>query len=158
MTETAPPNSPRSAFVSVIAWLGIISGASGALVFLALLVLNPAMSSTVGFLSAVAGLVTSYGLWKRREWARQGFILVLAYSSVMGLWEALRFRVPRISELEAAAGQQLAVSQAQVDALASTLRLFALVLSTLVALFNVLIIIKLRTKRVRDEFTSGPTA
>ncbi|HTR20390.1 MAG TPA: hypothetical protein VMH88_05980 [Gemmatimonadales bacterium] len=158
MTETAPPNSPRSAFVSVIAWLGIISGASGALVFLALLVLNPAMSSTVGFLSAVAGLVTSYGLWKRREWARQGFILVLAYSSVMGLWEALRFRVPRISELEAAAGQQLAVSQAQVDALASTLRAFALVLSTLVALFNVLIIIKLRTKRVRDEFTSGPTA
>ena len=158
MTESAPPNSPRSAFVSVIAWLGIISGASGALVFLALLVLNPAMSSTVGFLSAVAGLVTSYGLWKRREWARQGFILVLAYSSVMGLWEALRFRVPRISELEAAAGQQLAVSQAQVDALASTLRAFALVLSTLVALFNVLIIIKLRTKRVRDEFTSGPTA
>lgn len=158
MTEAAPPNSPRSAFVSVIAWLGIISGASGALVFLALLVLNPAMSSTVGFLSAVAGLVTSYGLWKRREWARQGFILVLAYSSVMGLWEALRFRVPRISELEAAAGQQLAVSQAQVDALASTLRAFALVLSTLVALFNVLIIIKLRTKRVRDEFTSGPTA
>ena len=158
MTETAPQTSPRSAFVSVIAWLGIISGASGALVFLALLVLNPAMSSTVGFLSAVAGLVTSYGLWKRREWARQGFILVLAYSSVMGLWEALRFRVPRISELEAAAGQQLAVSQAQVDALASTLRAFALVLSTLVALFNVLIIIKLRTKRVRDEFTSGPTA
>jgi len=158
VTETAPPTSPRSAFVSVIAWLGIISGASGALVFLALLVLNPAMSSTVGFLSAVAGLVTSYGLWKRREWARQGFILVLAYSSVMGLWEALRFRVPRISELEAAAGQQLAVSQAQVDALASTLRAFALVLSTLVALFNVLIIIKLRTKRVRDEFTSGPTA
>jgi len=158
VTESAPPNSPRSAFVSVIAWLGIISGASGALVFLALLVLNPAMSSTVGFLSAVAGLVTSYGLWKRREWARQGFILVLAYSSVMGLWEALRFRVPRISELEAAAGQQLAVSQAQVDALASTLRAFALVLSTLVALFNVLIIIKLRTKRVRDEFTSGPTA
>jgi len=97
-------------------------------------------------------------LWKRREWARQCFILVLAYSSVMGLWEALRFRVPRISELEAAAGQQLAVSQAQVDALASTLRAFALVLSTLVALFNVLIIIKLRTKRVRDEFTSGPTA
>ena len=152
MSEPALAGPPRSAFVSVIAWLGILSGGSGVLACGIFIAIQPSFQFVVGLLSALAGLATAIGMWNRREWARQGFILVLAYSSVMGLIATVRFRAPQLSTMVPAGGQPPAITQAQVDALTSTMRVGLLIVTGVVTLINVLIILKLRTQRIREEF------
>ena len=157
MSEPAPRRPLRSTFVSVIAWLGILSGGSGVLVFGIFLVVQPGFQTCLGLLGAMAGLATSIGLWKRREWARKGFMAVLAYSSLVSLVSAVRFRVPQLASVDPGAAAATGISQAQVDALASVVHTGLLIVTGVVTLFNVLIILKLRTPRVREEFGAAPS-
>ena len=158
MSEPAARRPRRSTFVSVIAWLGIVSGGSGVLVFAIVLVVEPGFQTALGLLGSIAGLATSIGLWKRLEWARQGFMAVLAYSSLVSLVSAVRFRVPQLASVDPGAAAATGISQAQVDALASVVHTGLLIVTGVVTLFNVLIILKLRTPRVREEFGAAPSA
>jgi len=152
MSEPALRRPHRSAFVSLIAWLGILSGGSGVLAFGIFMVVQPSFQFVLGLLGAIAGLATAIGMWKRREWARQGFIVVLAYSSVMGLISAVRFRALQLSTVVPAGAEPTGMTQAQLDALTTTMRTGLLIVTGVVTLINVLIILKLRTQRVREEF------
>jgi hypothetical protein len=154
MTSAMPPHVTRSSFVSLMAWLGIISGALTAVGTCFAVVTHPTLPMLVGFLSGVATLATSLGLRQRKEWARIGFIGVIAYSTLMGFVGAARIRMPELSQFGATGG----IGQEQVDALMPTLRATALVGAIVVALFNVLIILKLSSRTVREEFGAEPEA
>jgi hypothetical protein len=153
MSGTAQSLKRRSAFISIMAWLGILSGGFGVLAFVVFLVVQPAFTSAVGFLSSGAALVTALGLRARREWARQGFIAFLAYSSLMAIVGALRWHVPQLTDFKVPPGTAApAITQAQLDALAASARGPLLVMAGIGTVINLLIILKLRSRRVREEF------
>jgi len=154
MTPTLPPHVTRSSFVSFMAWLGIISGALTALGTCFAVVTHPSVPMLIGFLSGVATLATSLGLRQRKEWGRLGFIGVISYSTLMGFVGAARIRMPELSQFGATGG----IGQEQVDALMPMLRATALVGAVVVALFNALIILKLSSRAVREEFGAEPEA
>ncbi len=154
MTPAMPPHVKRSSFISVMAWLGIVSGALTALGTCFAVVTHPTFAMLIGFLSGVATLATSLGLRLRKEWARLGFIFVLAYSTLMGFVGAARIRMPDLSQFGAAGG----IGQEQADAFTPTLRATALAGAVVVALLNVLILLKLTSRPVREEFGAEPEA
>ncbi len=156
MSGPALPHRPRSAFVSFIAVLGILSGGSGVLVFALFAVMHPSLQNLVGLVSCIAALATAIGLWRRREWARQGFIWVLAYSTVMGFVGVLRS--PRAAEIFEASRVHADLSQAELNFMTNSMRIVALVMSSIVALINLLIILKLRSRKVRREFDDESAA
>ena len=151
MSEAVPPRLPRSDFVSIIAWLGIISAASGIVLALVVLPWQPDLRWSIGVLSAVVAATTSLSLRKRREWARQGFMGFLAYSSLMGIVGGLRWWVPHITATIPPAGAAPAMTQAQLDALTISMRTPLLVVAGIGAAINLLIILKLRSRLVREE-------
>jgi hypothetical protein len=156
-TETA--RAPRSTFISGMAWFGIVSGALATLGFCSFLLSQPGIAAVVGFLSGAATLATSVGLRKRREWARLGFIGILGYSIAMSFVGVWSLRMPNLSEMAAAGGAPPpGISQEQLDALASAMRPAALVGALVVGFINALIIAKLCTRRVREEFGAASAA
>jgi len=156
---TGTARAPRSTFISGMAWLGIVSGALTTLGSCPFLLSRPSIAAVVGFLSGAATLATSIGLKQRREWARLGFIGILGYSIAMGFGGAWRLRMPSLSEIAAAGGAPPpGISQEQLDALASSMRPAVLVGALLVGLINALIIARLCTRRVREEFGAESAA
>ena len=155
----APTRAPRSGFVSVVAWLGILSGAFGTIGSASLLLWHPGLRILVALLSSLAMLITSLGLRRRREWARQGFIVVMCYSAVLGIVGALRYRPPRLSDFTAS-GATLppGVTQAQLDAMFSDARSVMLVMAAGMALIDALLVLKPRSRRVREEFDAESAA
>jgi hypothetical protein len=150
---TEPPRPPRSTFVSVIAWMGIVSGALGTLGSCLAVLFGPTLHAVIGLLSSAAMLVASLGLRKRREWARIGFMAVLAYSAVVSIVGAVTARAPRLADFGMLVGAlPVNVTQAQLDEIAATIRTGTIAISLCIVLFNVLIILKLRSRAVRAEF------
>ena len=160
MSAPEPARGPRSTFVSVVAWMGIVSGAVGALVFCLVVIFAPSFQNILGLLSSTAMLVASVGLWRRRDRARQAFMALLGYSAVMGIVGALRMRVPTVSDITATAGAlPPGVSPGDIADLGSMVRTAALAITLVIAAVNVLVILKLRSPRVRAEFApaeAGP--
>jgi hypothetical protein len=160
MPATGPPQPPRSTFVTVVAWFGMVSGAFSALVCLVLLPVHPALSTLVGLLSGGATFVCAAGLRRRREWARRGFIAVLGYSAVMSVLGALRVRAPRLADFTAlGAAPPPGFTQAQLDAIGSLIRTATIAIALVIVVVNGLVVLKFRSRRVRSEFddaASGP--
>lgn len=74
------PNPPQSRFVTVVSWLGIVSGA--VVTFSAassMLFLHASVGVGAALVGGVLAMVAGAGLNQREEWARQGFIFVQAY-------------------------------------------------------------------------------
>lgn len=65
---TFPP--PRSTTVSVVAWMGIMSGLGGTVGGLIMISAMPTVRGAGVLAGSVAGLVVSLGLSRRRNWAR----------------------------------------------------------------------------------------
>lgn len=123
----------QSVFVTVIAWLGIISGILATLGGLMMLAVTPGMRPVVTLAGGVMALAAAIGLRRRRNWARLGFIAVLALSVVNGLINA--FRVSGVPDINAA-----------------EVRNYYLAWVLGFGVINGLIIAKLCTARVRAEF------
>jgi uncharacterized membrane protein HdeD (DUF308 family) len=74
------PHRPRSTLVTVIAWLGILSGigtvSSGALMLAAV----PGLRGFGWLTGGVLALITALGLRRRREWARRSYIGVQLFN------------------------------------------------------------------------------
>jgi len=153
MPATERPQPPRSTFVTVVAWFGMVSGAFSALACLLLLLVHPALSTLVGLLSGTATFVCAAGVRRRREWARRGFIAVLGYSAVVSVVGALRVRAPRLADF-AALGVTLppGFTQAQFDAIGSLIRTATIAIALVIVAVNGLIILKFCSRRVRSEF------
>ena len=156
MPERALLHRPRSRFVSFIAVLGILSGGFGVLAFGRLVLLHPALSNVAGLVGALAATAAAVGLWKRQDWARQGFIWVLAYCTIMGSVRVLR--VPRPALIVAEGGASSQLSQGQLDLGAITVWIITFTTVGIVALINLLIIVKLRSEKVRREFNAESAA
>ncbi len=74
------PGPPRSWFVTVIAWLGLISGVGATFSGITAIALDRVTLRAVATLAGGAlAMVAGAGLNQREEWARQGFIFVQAY-------------------------------------------------------------------------------
>lgn len=105
----------------------------------------------LSLLSSALFSLVSWGLLKRYEWGRLGFIWFLACSAVAGLAGA--FALARA--LPGAIGAE-AADLAQADPLLlqiqSATAMVLLVAAALVAALHAAIIWKLRSKAVRDEF------
>jgi hypothetical protein len=152
------PGVRRSRFVSIVAWLGILSGALGTFGAIWFVVDQPGVRAVVFLLSCAGALVSALGLRARKEWARQGFILVLAYVAVMGVIGALTVRAPRLSDFPG--NPELPapnVTQAQLDAMWSSGRTSMVGMAVFGAVLDGLIILAFCSKRIRREF-SGESA
>ena len=156
MPEPALVYPPRSRFVSFIAVLGILSGGSGVLAFGRLVLLHSALRNVAGLVGAPAALATAVGLWKRRDWARQGFIWVLACSTIMGSVRVLRLLRPAASL--AAGGARPHLSQGQLDLGTITVWIITFAAVGTGFLINLLIILGLRSAKVRREFDGESAA
>lgn len=138
------PKVRRSRFVTVIAWVGIVSGVLGSVAGCVFVLAAPSASSVLILASSVASLATSLGLRERREWARKGLIAVLAYTTAMSLIGALGARLP-----DTLTGQ---LPPEELEGLNATMRATMLVSALVMGAINGLIIAKLCTRRVRAEF------
>ncbi len=125
MQSLLQPPPPKSKFVTVVAWLGILSGASVTFSAVAGMAFErPSPGLVAALVGGVSAMVAGVGLNQREEWARQGFMFVLVYGMVGAL----------------------------VDFAVGPLRIGRL-LGLLVALaLNLWIIAKLRSPAVRAEF------
>ena len=138
MSGATPVERPRSGFVSVAAWLGIISAASCIVLAVIALPWQRALRYDIGLLCAVAAATLSLGVRKRREWARQGFVAFLAFSTLMGIAGAARWRAAQ-----------------STNPPADSMRMPLLVVAGLGLVINLIIILKLRSRRVREEFDAA---
>ena len=155
MPEPALVYRPRSRFVSFIAVLGILSGGSGVLAFGKFVLLHPTLRNIAGLVGALAALVTAVGLWNRRDWARQGFIWVMACSTIMGSVRVLR-HLPGV--FLAAGGAKPQLSQDQLDLGTITVWIITFAAVGTGILINLLIIVGLRSEKVRREFDAESAA
>jgi len=146
MTAAEPLQRPRSTFISVLAWFGIIGGAFGTLVGLGILAFSPTLTALWILLGAVAGLICSLGLRQRRNWARLSFIGVQVYGILNVVVTAVRGPVP------AGALRDAGVSAAQAREVMSMMRGAALAGYAVYVLINLLIIAKLCSRQIREEF------
>lgn len=119
-------SAPRSRFVTVVAWLGIVSGAS--VTFSAVTGIALGNHVTLRLLAALAGgilaMIAGAGLNQREEWARQGFMFVQAYGMVGTL----------------------------INFVTGPMHIGALVALVIVLAINGWILAKLRSPEVRAEF------
>lgn len=141
---TRPRLAARSTTVTVIAWIGILSGVWGCVMAVSLVVMSPSVAALLWLATSAAGLVTSLGLRERREWARRGLIAVLGYTTVMSFVGILRVELPA-----SIAGQ---VDQATLEEAAAAARGALFAGAVVLSLINGVIIAKLCTARVRAEF------
>jgi hypothetical protein len=85
------PSPLQSRFVTVVSWLGILSGAGITFAAVTTIALDHA---GIGLLAALAGgvmaMIAGAGLNQREEWARQGFIFVQAYGILAALIDVVR--------------------------------------------------------------------
>ncbi len=136
----------RSRVVTIIAWIGIVSGVLGTIASGMVALSAPDLATILWLASAVAGLVTSIGLLVRREWARRGLIAVLGYTVAMGFLQVII--VPLPAQL---AGQ---VPDDVLQEARAGVRAAMLASALVFGAINGLIIAKLCTRRVREEFDS----
>jgi len=138
----APQAATRSRLVSGIAGVGMLGGAVLLLWFEGQVLTDPSVHSALGLLGALGMLLTSLGLKERRERARQAFIAVLAYWTLLSIVTAARKIVPGLSS----------------NATPPEARRLWLEWSAVLVVVEALVILKLRTRRLRQEFDDESTA
>ena len=149
----------RSRFVSVVAWLGILSGACGVFGCLMITFVAPSLRAFVGLLSAGGTLIAALGLRARREWGRQGSMVLLSYSAAMGLYAAIRaprLTTAQLTTLHVANGQ--AITAAQLHAAAPALHAAGIASALVAAVIIAVVVVKLSSEHVRQEFDSASSA
>ena len=147
----------RSAFVSVVAWLAIVSGMMTTL-YSALGTIAGARPMLLGSLvGGLAAIVTGVGLRRRREWARRAFLVVLAYASLSSFAAVplVRYRLER----QLASGPRGAppppITHEQVNQVAANLASIQLFWAVAFTLVGGLFFWRLCTRAVREEFDAG---
>ncbi len=149
LIESGSRHAGRSRIVTLLAWSGILGGASTLLVGALSL---PAQLNPRGMLLPLAGaaaLANGIGLRGRREWARRGMVVVIAYSIAAGLYGAFA-PAPRVPNLPP--GEPGRRAQDQVDAAWREIRTTRLVSAVVWGGINGLLIALLLSARVRAEF------
>ncbi|MEO8366250.1 MAG: hypothetical protein ABI538_08590 [Pseudoxanthomonas sp.] len=176
--------TPRSEFVTVMAWislaLGLAGVASGIVQGLMLLamptdrmvqellgVIAPGVElpsalrwtfahlGLLNFLSLLSSALfaaVSYGLLKRLEWGRMGFVLFLAASALAGLLGAFAL-VHVLSLASGMASADIAEIDPTFEQLQSAMKVVMVVAAILVAILHGAIIWKLYRAEIRAEFT-----
>jgi hypothetical protein len=142
----------------VIAWLGILSGAVGIFGFLVIALVSPSLRVVVGLASTIGALVAALGLRARREWGRQGSIVLLCYSAAMGVYGAVRMPPATPAALTNYQGAHAAITAAQLHAVNSVAHTAAIVPAIFMAVIIALIALKLSSEGVRQEFNSASSA
>jgi hypothetical protein len=140
-------------FVSVVAWLTLISGCVSLLGAVLTIPAAPSIPAFGALLGGTAALATGVGLRRRRSWARRATMVVLAYAAVAGFVQAGR--------LPDQLGQQYTTTVTVRSGGApptdmyfdgSRIRNAALLGAAVYALFSVLIILRFRSATIRAEF------
>lgn len=140
--------APRSTFVTVIAWFGIVSGCMATLGGVVLMAAGPAGIRSGGILaSGVMGLAAALGLRRRRHWARLSFIGVQALTIAQSLITVVSSQSRMMEQLIASG-----LPAEEARSLAATARNTSLVFALVFAVINGLIIAKLCSPEVRQEF------
>ena len=181
MTDSTPRQCPTSAFVTALAWtslaLGVLGTASGLLQAVSLPLVQPetflqgfaqngpalpsALTWTFAHLQAINGVSTalsalfawtSWGLLRRREWARRAFIAFLALGALGGF-----IGVAMVQNL---LGWMAELGAFEADpalaGIAMAMRIAAIGAALLIALLHAAIAWKLCTRAVRAEFARTP--
>ena len=106
----------------------------------------------LSLLSSALFAVVSYGLLKRYEWGRVGFVLLLAASALLGLLGA-GFFVHFLSSASDMAGADIAEIDPAFQSLQSAMKTAMVVAAMLVAILHGAIIWTLYRPGIRAEFT-----
>lgn len=112
---------------------------------------NLALLNFVSLLSSAAFTVVSYGLLKRHEWGRVGFVALLAISALAGFVAAFAF-AHLLSSLNLMAGNDMMAMDPVLQGLQSAMRTAMYVGAALIAMLHGAIIWKLYTPAIRAEF------
>lgn len=113
---------------------------------------NLGLLNFLSLLSSALFAVVSYGLLKRFEWGRKGFVLFLAASALFGLLGAAVF-VHFLSLTSGMAGADIAEIDPAFQSLQSAMQAAVVVATSLVAVLHGAIIWKLYRPSIRAEFT-----
>ncbi len=181
MNRPNPPPQALSSFVTVMACLsialGVLGVVSGVIQGAMLLSLDPgalmrqqfaALGATLppqllwlfdhlgllnllSLLSSVFVTVVSWGLLKRQEWGRLGFIACLLLGAVAGFFFAAWFG-QAMTCVNAQAGADLAATDPTLQAMQSAMKAVMVVSAVLIAAVHAGIIWKLCTPAIRAEF------
>ena len=106
----------------------------------------------LSLLSSALFAAVSYGLLKRFEWGRVGFVLLLAASALAGIVGAAAF-VHVLSLASAMAGPDIAGIDPAFQGLQSAMKVAMFVAALLIAILHGAIIWKLYRPGIRAEFT-----
>ncbi len=181
MNRPNPPPQALSSFVTVMACLsialGVLGVVSGVIQGAVLLSVHPgdlmrqqfaAMGATLppqllwmldhlgllNFLSLLSSAfvtVVSWGLLKRQEWGRLGFIACLLLGAVAGFFFAAWF-AQAMAWVNAQAGADLVATDPMLQAMQSAMKAVMVVSAVLIAAVHAGIVWKLCTPAIRAEF------
>jgi len=181
MNRPNPPPQALSSFVTVMACLsialGVLGVVSGVIQGAMLLSLDPGalmrqqfaalgaalppqllwlfdhlgLLNLLSLLSSVFVTVVSWGLLKRQEWGRLGFIACLLLGAVAGFFFAAWFG-QAMTWVNAQAGADLAAIDPMLQAMQSAMKAVMVVSAVLIAAVHAGIIWKLCTPAIRAEF------
>lgn len=182
MNRPPPLPTPASTFVTVMAYislalgaLGVVSGALQAVMLVLVppgelmrgqfaagsMALPPAMSQVfdhlgllnlLSLLFSAAFTVASWGLLKRREWGRLGFIAGLVLGAIFGF--AMMFWMMQLMAwMGTQAGADLAAADPLFQSMQSAMKIMMVVAAALIAVIHGAIIWKLCTPAIRAEFS-----
>jgi hypothetical protein len=113
---------------------------------------NLGLLNFLSLLSSALFAAVSYGLLKRFEWGRVGFVLFLAASALIGLLGAAFF-VHFLSLANGMTGAEIAEIDPAFQSLQSAMKTVMIVAALLIALLHAAIIWKLCRPEIRAEFT-----
>ena len=141
----------RSLTVSALAWFGLLGGLGTVAVGWAALKIGFSLTNIGALAGGLVAISASWGLWRRREWARQSFIGVqiygLAFVIARVLFPGLIYRSIRFPPNLPPEIHDMALRNARSAAV------FAMVPAVLIGGF---VIYKLTSRRVREEFAASP--
>ena len=113
---------------------------------------NLGLLNFLSLLSSALFTVVSYGLLKRYEWGRVGFVLFLAASALAGILGVAVF-VHFLSLASGMAGADIAEIDPAFQSLQSAMKVAMIVAALLIAILHGAIIWKLYRPDIRAEFT-----
>ena len=157
MNPVGATRRKASTLVTVVAWLALLSGCFAVFTGAVGVFVRQSLYPAVTLLGGIAAIVPAWGLRWRREWARRGIIAVCAYAALTGLVGAATLRQTMERQLAArlGRGQAAQIPREQLDAIAGRMQSFVTVSAIVFAMLDGLIILKMTSKSVREEFDAA---
>ena len=182
MNHPPPLPTPASTFVTMMAYislalgaLGVVSSALQALMLVSVqpgelmrqqfeaggMALPPAMLEVfdhlgllnlLSLLFSAAFTAASWGLLKRREWGRLGFIACLVLGAILG-FATMFWMMQLMAWMNGLMGADLAAADPMFQGMQSAMKIMMAVAAVLVAALHGAIIWKLCTPAIRAEFS-----